>query len=83
MSQIAPAIPRKCRFWALPSCPRWWVNSAISILSDRIEEFVNQVDLAELEPEYRAQLERVFDAGVQPTIWIAIEIPQNTHEEVA
>jgi predicted glycoside hydrolase/deacetylase ChbG (UPF0249 family) len=33
----------------------------------RIDEFVNQVDLAELEREYRAQIERVLDAGVQPT----------------
>jgi chitin disaccharide deacetylase len=33
----------------------------------RIDEFVNQVDLAELEREYRAQIERVFAAGVQPT----------------
>jgi chitin disaccharide deacetylase len=33
----------------------------------QVEEFVNQVDLAELEREYRAQIERVFAAGVQPT----------------
>ena len=33
----------------------------------RIDEFVNQVDLAELEREYRAQIERVFAAGLQPT----------------
>jgi predicted glycoside hydrolase/deacetylase ChbG (UPF0249 family) len=42
------------------------MNSAISPTS-RIDEFVNQVDFAELEREYRAQIERVFDAGVQPT----------------
>jgi chitin disaccharide deacetylase len=33
----------------------------------RVEEFLEQVDLAELEREYRAQIERVFAAGVQPT----------------
>ena len=38
----------------------------------RIDEFVNQVDVAELEREYRARIERVFAAGLQPTIWIAL-----------
>ena len=38
----------------------------------RIDEFVNQVDLAELEREYRAQIERVFAAGFSRPIWIAI-----------
>jgi predicted glycoside hydrolase/deacetylase ChbG (UPF0249 family) len=33
----------------------------------QVEEFLNQVDLGELEREYRAQIERVFAAGVQPT----------------
>jgi len=33
----------------------------------RIDEFVNRLDLAELEREYRAQIERVFAAGLHPT----------------
>jgi predicted glycoside hydrolase/deacetylase ChbG (UPF0249 family) len=33
----------------------------------RIDEFVDQVDVAELEREYRAQIEQVLDVGLQPT----------------
>jgi predicted glycoside hydrolase/deacetylase ChbG (UPF0249 family) len=33
----------------------------------RIEEFLEQVDVGELEREYRAQIERVLDVGLQPT----------------
>jgi predicted glycoside hydrolase/deacetylase ChbG (UPF0249 family) len=32
----------------------------------RIEEFLEQVDVGELEREYRAQIERVLDVGLQP-----------------
>jgi chitin disaccharide deacetylase len=32
----------------------------------RIEEFLDQVDVGELEREYRAQIERVLDIGLQP-----------------
>jgi chitin disaccharide deacetylase len=32
----------------------------------RIEEFLEQVDVGELEREYRAQIERVLDIGLQP-----------------
>lgn len=34
---------------------------------NRMDEFINQVNLAELEREYRAQIERVLAAGLQPT----------------
>lgn len=33
----------------------------------RINEFLDQVDVAELEREYRAQIENVLDIGLQPT----------------
>jgi predicted glycoside hydrolase/deacetylase ChbG (UPF0249 family) len=33
----------------------------------RIEEFLDQVDVTELEREYRAQIEHVLDAGLRPT----------------
>jgi predicted glycoside hydrolase/deacetylase ChbG (UPF0249 family) len=33
----------------------------------RIEEFLEQVDVGELEREYRAQIEHVLDVGLQPT----------------
>jgi chitin disaccharide deacetylase len=33
----------------------------------RIEEFLDQVDVGELEREYRAQIEHVLNAGLQPT----------------
>jgi chitin disaccharide deacetylase len=33
----------------------------------RIDEFLDQVDVTELEREYRAQIERVLDVGMQPT----------------
>jgi chitin disaccharide deacetylase len=33
----------------------------------RIEEFLYQVDVTELEREYRAQIEHVFGAGLRPT----------------
>ena len=33
----------------------------------RIDEFLDQVDVAELEREYRAQIEHVLDVGLQPT----------------
>jgi chitin disaccharide deacetylase len=33
----------------------------------RIDEFLDQVDVAELEREYRAQIEHVLDIGLQPT----------------
>jgi chitin disaccharide deacetylase len=33
----------------------------------RMDEFLNQVSLAELEREFRAQIERILRAGLQPT----------------
>ena len=33
----------------------------------RIDEFLDQVDVGELEREYRAQIEHVLDVGLQPT----------------
>jgi predicted glycoside hydrolase/deacetylase ChbG (UPF0249 family) len=33
----------------------------------RIDEFLDQVDVGELEREYRAQIEHVLDIGLQPT----------------
>jgi predicted glycoside hydrolase/deacetylase ChbG (UPF0249 family) len=33
----------------------------------RIDEFLDQVDVGELEREYRAQIENVLDIGLQPT----------------
>jgi predicted glycoside hydrolase/deacetylase ChbG (UPF0249 family) len=33
----------------------------------RIDEFLDQVDVGELEREYRAQIEHVLNAGLQPT----------------
>jgi predicted glycoside hydrolase/deacetylase ChbG (UPF0249 family) len=33
----------------------------------RIEQFLGQVDVPELEREYRAQIEQVLDTGLQPT----------------
>ncbi len=33
----------------------------------RVDEFLDQVDLAELEREFRAQIERVLAAGLKPT----------------
>jgi chitin disaccharide deacetylase len=33
----------------------------------RIEEFLEQVDVGELEREYRAQIEHVLDVGLRPT----------------
>jgi predicted glycoside hydrolase/deacetylase ChbG (UPF0249 family) len=33
----------------------------------RIEEFLDQIDVGELEREYRAQIEHVLDIGLQPT----------------
>jgi chitin disaccharide deacetylase len=35
--------------------------------ASRIEEFLDQVDVGELEREYRAQIERVLNFGLQPT----------------
>ena len=35
--------------------------------ASRIDEFLNQVDVGELEREYRAQIEHVLNAGLQPT----------------
>jgi chitin disaccharide deacetylase len=35
--------------------------------ASRIEEFLDQVDVGELEQEYRAQIEHVLNVGLQPT----------------
>ncbi len=35
--------------------------------ASRIEEFLDQLDVGELEREYRAQIEHVFNYGLQPT----------------
>ena len=35
--------------------------------ASRIEEFLDQVDVGELEREYRAQIEHVLNVGLQPT----------------
>jgi predicted glycoside hydrolase/deacetylase ChbG (UPF0249 family) len=44
------------------------VDEAGYFYSDsRIEEFLEQVDVGELEREYRAQIEHVLDVGLRPT----------------
>ena len=79
--QAAPTIPVGVHLTAISEQPtyRWGpvlCSTELPSLVDesgyfyplsRIDEFVNQVDLAELEREYRAQIERVFAAGLQPT----------------
>jgi chitin disaccharide deacetylase len=79
--QVAPTIPIGVHLTAISEQPtyRWGPilgSTELPSLVDesgyfypvsRIEEFVNQVDLVELEREFRAQIEHVFAAGLQPT----------------
>ena len=79
--QQAPTTPFGVHLTAISEQPlyRWGpvVNRADvpSLLDDsgyfypesRMDEFVNQVNLAELEQEFRAQIERVLAAGLHPT----------------
>jgi chitin disaccharide deacetylase len=79
--RAAPSIPIGVHLTAISEQPtyRWGpVLGSTELLSlvdesgyfypvSRIDEFINQVDLSELEREFRAQIERVFAAGLQPT----------------
>ena len=79
--QAAPTIPIGVHLTAISEQPtyRWGPvlgSAELPSLVDesgyfypvrRIDEFINQVDLSELEREFRAQIERVFAAGLQPT----------------
>jgi chitin disaccharide deacetylase len=79
--QAAPTIPIGVHLTAISEQPtyRWGPvlgSTELPSLVDKsghfyaltqIDEFINQVDLTELEREFRAQIERVFAAGLQPT----------------
>ena len=79
--QAAPNIPVGVHLTAISEQPayRWGPvlgSTELPSLVDesgcfyplsRIDEFINQVDSSELEREFRAQIERVFAAGLQPT----------------
>ena len=79
--QAAPAVRLGVHLTAISEQPtyRWGPvlgSTAVPSLVDesgyfyslsRIDEFINQVNVAELEREYRAQIERVFAAGLHPT----------------
>src|SRR5919202_5818277 len=79
--QEAPAVPFGVHLTSVSEQPtyRWGpitCRTEVPSLVDqagyfypesRIEEFLDRVDVGELEREYRAQIEHVLNAGLQPT----------------